>query len=307
MARFLAADSALRAQDGDIDGALDSARAILSVARSIGDEPFQISAIVRISICSVAVKAIERALAQGSASDHALARVQADLSEVLLDPIFVNGMRGERAVLDELLRRFQADEVPLLDINSGMRIPDIGLTAPWGRLWYDHQRAVGLAWMNELVRIAEQPAPARPPLLAALDAEISQVKRDYVIAMGAIMPVLLVPVSAAPFDADQRYRAEVGSAIVAIAVERQRLKTGVWPATLDTIDPVILAETPDDSYNGEAFRILKDDSSYRVYSIGRNLEDERGAWDIKKWNDRVSDDVGFALHATSERGRPAAK
>ncbi len=40
-ARLMAADAAIRAHDGDADGALESCRAILCVGRSIGDEPFR--------------------------------------------------------------------------------------------------------------------------------------------------------------------------------------------------------------------------------------------------------------------------
>src|SRR5262249_25100913 len=74
--RLLAADAAVRAQDGDLDGALDSCRAILGVARSIGDEPFIISQLVRMAIRSVAVSSTRRVLAQGEASDKALTSLQ---------------------------------------------------------------------------------------------------------------------------------------------------------------------------------------------------------------------------------------
>ena len=50
MARLLQADAAIRAHNGDLDGALDSCRAILGAGRSIGDEPFVISQLVRIAI-----------------------------------------------------------------------------------------------------------------------------------------------------------------------------------------------------------------------------------------------------------------
>ena len=48
--RLLATDAALRVHDGDIDGALESCRATLGVARSIGDEPFLISHLVRFAV-----------------------------------------------------------------------------------------------------------------------------------------------------------------------------------------------------------------------------------------------------------------
>ncbi len=308
VARLLSVDAALRAQAGDIDGALESARAILGVARSIGDEPFIISGMVRIAISSVATNAMQRALAQGNASESTLARIQSDLNNALADSFFADEIRGERAQFAELLRRLRAGEMSVASLSSAeARNQPLATTAPWGQLWYDYQRAVGLTWMNELVRIAQQPVHARAPLLAELDAEISRTVANRYSALASTLAALLPPAFTAAFDADQRHRTEISSAIVAIAAERHRLKTGSWPATLDAIDRVILPKPPDDPSDGQALRLLKTDSSYRVYSIGRNLKDERGAYDVKKWGHRVLDDVGFTLYVPSERGKPATQ
>ena len=54
--RLLTADAAIRAHDGDIDGALDSCRANIAAGRSIGDEPFLISQVFRMAIVEVAAQ-----------------------------------------------------------------------------------------------------------------------------------------------------------------------------------------------------------------------------------------------------------
>ena len=53
-ARLLAADAEIRVRNGDIEGALDSCRGIFGAARSIGDEPFLISHLVRAAVGEVA-------------------------------------------------------------------------------------------------------------------------------------------------------------------------------------------------------------------------------------------------------------
>ena len=70
VARLLAADSAMRAHDGDIDGALESCRAIVATGRSLSDEPLLISLLVRIAITNVALKATSRVLGQGDPTDR---------------------------------------------------------------------------------------------------------------------------------------------------------------------------------------------------------------------------------------------
>ena len=77
VARLLQADAAIRAHDGDVDGAIDSCRALLNTGRSIGDEPFLISQLVRIAIGRTATIAARRVLGQGEPSDASLARLQA--------------------------------------------------------------------------------------------------------------------------------------------------------------------------------------------------------------------------------------
>ena len=67
----MAADAAIRAHDSDADGALESCRAVFCVGRSIGDEPFLISQLVRVAIGGVALNSIRRALAQGEPSEQA--------------------------------------------------------------------------------------------------------------------------------------------------------------------------------------------------------------------------------------------
>jgi hypothetical protein len=58
-------DTARRVHSGDADGALESCLALANAARSMGDEPFLISLLVRYACNAVAMEAIERTLAQG--------------------------------------------------------------------------------------------------------------------------------------------------------------------------------------------------------------------------------------------------
>ena len=74
VARLLFIDSAVRAHDGDLDGALDSCRAMLGAGRSIGDEPFLISGLVRFALGSLALQSARRVIGQGEPSDAALTR-----------------------------------------------------------------------------------------------------------------------------------------------------------------------------------------------------------------------------------------
>lgn len=66
VARLLALDVTLLLADNQPDDALTSTHAILNVARSIGDEPFLISQLVRQANIGVAIQSIERVLGRSN-------------------------------------------------------------------------------------------------------------------------------------------------------------------------------------------------------------------------------------------------
>ena len=165
VARLLYANAMIRAHDGDIPGALDSCRAIFAAARSIGDEPFLISHLVHIAIGESALDATWRVLGQGESSDAALAPLQELLLVEMKQPLLLVGVKGERAVLTEIIRRLGTGEIPISALSDGApsasRRPS-GAVAPWGKLWFDQQQAVALERMTEAVAIARRPIDERP-------------------------------------------------------------------------------------------------------------------------------------------------
>ena len=170
LARLLEADAAMRVHDGDIDGSLDSCRALLGVGRSVGDEPFAISMMVRVAIGVTATRSARRILGQGEPADAALMRLQDLLLDELSQSLELHAMRGERAMLVELIRRVANGEVSITELstsNSQSNSPGArSAIAPWGKLMFDNQQAVALELMNEAVAIAQRP---RAELRTALE------------------------------------------------------------------------------------------------------------------------------------------
>src|SRR5262249_47878276 len=120
VARLLQLDALLRAEEGDVDGALESCRAILNVGRSLGDEPIVMSQLVRRAIGSYALHVVERVLAQGEPSDQALATIQGALADESgqIQALSLSAYRGDRAQLYELMGRLATGEVAI-DALSG--------------------------------------------------------------------------------------------------------------------------------------------------------------------------------------------
>jgi hypothetical protein len=303
-ARLLAADAAMRAHDGDLDGALDSCRAIFATGRSIGDEPFLISLLVRVAIGEIALKATGRALGQGEASDAALVRVQDLVLDEMAQPLLVIGVKGERAGLTEVIRRLRSGEVPISAMGES-RASDDGATrsavAPWGKLWFDQQQAVALEWMNEAVAIARRPEDERPALWNLWGANIAREKENPLDRYITLIPTLFTPDVPAASIAYSRYQTDLRAHAILLAAERHRRKTGGWPVSVATIDRALLPSAPVDPFAGQAFRMEHRDGRLCIYSIGPNGIDEQGSYDPKRWMRGGPDDAGAQAWDASMR------
>ncbi|WP_169976629.1 hypothetical protein [Tautonia rosea] len=304
-ARLLNVDVAILAQDGLVDEAIDSSRAILGVARSIGDEPFLISQLVRISIGSVAIQAAQRTLGQGEASDEALERLQADSIAEFRRPLVLHGMKGERATMVEVIRRLANEEIPIRSL-SGTGFLDseetVSPVSPWGKLTFENQMALALDFMNEAVAIAALPAYERGPRWSAWEVWIEEERAEWHAYWTKTLPILMTPACQAGDLAHRRYEAVLGSMVVLLAAERYRLRHGDWPASIEAIDDELLPGVPLDPFSGEVFRLHRPEGRFVVASIGPNGQDDGGEYEPRAWPQGGPDDVGAVAWDAELRG-----
>lgn len=295
-ARLLTLDSALRADRGDLDGALESCRASVVAGRSIGDEPFMISQLVRIAIASYTMQATRRVLGQGQPSDVALARLQSLILDERDQPLLLYAVRGERAQMDELIRRIAEGEVPIEALGNERWEPDGSrfTLAPWARLNFDYQRALELELMNDAVSIAEAPPEERPAMWQAWDQRIRSIRQQWHSSVTSVLPMQMTPALMAGEMAHARCQAELGAMAILLAAERHRQRTGAWPASVAAIDASLLPDPPLDPFTGQPYRIEHRDGRLFVYSLGPNLRDEHGDYNYRKWGRDFADqdDVG---------------
>src|SRR5207249_10305703 len=104
-------DAMLRAQQGDVNGALESCRAGVNAGRSVGEEPALISQLVRMAIRALSHRSIERSLALGEASEAALTALQQLLEDDEAEPLLLYGARGERALIDHYMQAAQLGQI----------------------------------------------------------------------------------------------------------------------------------------------------------------------------------------------------
>src|SRR5581483_11326406 len=97
VARLLALEATLRAQDGDLEGALACCQAILNTFASAAEEPSLDAWVYAWASGYEALWQLERILAQGEPPPEALVAVQALLQGQEARPSFLTALSGERA------------------------------------------------------------------------------------------------------------------------------------------------------------------------------------------------------------------
>jgi hypothetical protein len=292
-------DGHARAYQGEIDSALASARAMLNVGRSLGDEPFAISQMVRMATESAAVEVIELALAQGEASDAALVATQKALADEAAEPLMLILCRGERAGIDDVFDKLATGEIKPRDLfGETMKYP-----AAFGKetSFYQESQAIALRTLTRAVEIAKKPIPEQVPLwdrwLRDQSPRPSPRPDARTFLSSGLVPTLL-PV----FQAFGRTRALLRSAELAVGLERVRLSRKEWPKPGDPLALAFKDGTPADPFTGKPMKWKPTNSGLVVYSASFDRGDHGG--NLENKNVKIpGTDIGFRLWDAKLRGK----
>jgi hypothetical protein len=291
--KVLAYEAVLRAQDKDLHGALASCHCILNCGRASGDEPAALAPLVRVHLNRLATWKVERTLAQGEASEAALASIQHELAQEMEQPLLLRAARGARAEIDE---RMQA-------IENGELDPRTMVSSDWTgqlqQLLYipgvrKGTRASLLKSNNALVEVAKLPVEEQAVRLKQLQADKQQTSAlsvDRVFAQFSGRLAELHP-----------NQAELRCAVVMVAVERFRRANQRWPRALRELVPGYLSQVPLDPFDAAPLRYARREDGVVIYSIGPDGQDNGGTLD--KNPHKVGADVGFRLWNVPQRRQP---
>jgi hypothetical protein len=291
VAVLLSYDVRRLAQAGQMKEAVQSCQAGLNVARSLGDEPFLVSQLIRFACARVACTSIEWALALGEPDPKHLDELQPALQEEDQANTLVLALRGERAALHQvftLLETGEENPVHLIrEVGVGDSFQDHFF--PW-KTQYDAraEHPLMLSLMNEQIEIAQKPLHEQIEADRALDAKVRE------LAPSKRLVRMLLPATTKVSDASRRHHAALRCQIALLAAERYRRAEGKWPESLDQLRPRFLSEVPLDPFDGKPVRYKRLDDGVIVYSVGSDGTDNSGSLDRENPN-KPETDLGFQL------------
>lgn len=300
LAQLLRLSAIEEAHEGDMDAAIASCRAILSTGRSIGDEPFAISQLVRLSCLRFTIRSLERTLAQGQSSERGLASLQRWLEGETKWPMLQVFARAERANIHQILETFEAEQVDRASFGMRSRTGSYKIDNLLDRGKARAIHAAYLRFLNECVEISKLPPE-------------EQVERFQQLNMKEPENV---PELLAGLTRDSGFRimargfhyslAFMRCGIAAVAVERFRLAHGHWPDRLEDLVPAYLSKLPIDPFDGQPLRFRRLKDGVIIYTIGEEQTDDGGVR-VRIKAGTPDRDVGFQLWDAERRHQSAPK
>jgi hypothetical protein len=270
--RLLAIDGYRRAIRADIDGGLQSARALLGLGRSFGNEPFLASQITQNSVKFIAADLIAFVLSQGDASEAALLATQTTLASELAPNPLLYSLRAERATQYDVCDKVAAGKINIKALaynDPESRMPD-GIERPEHRV----SQAIDLHMLTMAVEIAKKPTWQQVKLWDEWNGRVRAL--SPVAGERHLLAAVLLPVAGMSFSSDARARSLLVTIETIIGFERIRITRKRWPKPGESLLPVFPEGLPIDPLSGNPILWKATERELLVYSVGLDQKDNGG-------------------------------
>jgi hypothetical protein len=285
VSRLLYLDASRLSEAGKIDEALTSARGLIGVAQSVGDEPSEYSQLFRLHQRRAGLAAILRALGQGEASDAALAAVQDDLAREAAHDLLLCAMRAQRAAYFDTLGKMaegsyvrfaQAPGPGGSSADGSQARADPIAQFLYVRAYLRYNQAFALSLLNQAVEGAKR-RPFEPGWSEHWTAYEEGLEDAGPIQrrLGAIAYTIL-PINSSMVWMSYESQALMGALRVLLAAERCRLARGHWPESLDDLVPTYLPRVPRGPYSDAPLRFVRKPDGVVAYAVGLRGRDNGG-------------------------------
>ncbi|MCI0682652.1 MAG: hypothetical protein L0Y71_11150 [Gemmataceae bacterium] len=249
-----------RAQQADFEGAARSCEAAINASRTLRDEVFLISHLVRLAVLRESTKAVERMLGQGQPPPEVLTALQKRLQEEADFDSWTPAMKGERAGMHQLFEHMAANKVDmrlLRGLAGGRNHWHDPFTDVFLNVTADQSHAWLLRQCTDVLAVRKLPPPERHARLKELHERIDQAP--------PLARTLAAPICNPVFD---RSDARLGCTLAGLATERFRRQHERWPKALDELTPEFLVKLPLDPYTGAPLQLRAAADGIVIFSAG---------------------------------------
>ena len=266
---------------GKTDAAFADTELMLYLAGAIRNEPFLIAGMAGGTMLKRTALIIWEGLAERKWSEAQLASLQARLATFTPLKSLDLGLKAERAAFGNAAFRYiRNHKNALRDLVSSDQAPNslaYLLAGPSG--WLFQEQAVNQRLHDQRILPNFDPAAGRvfPSVVEenkkGLEREFQRSLAWNHTGMSKLLLVNLLRL----FQRAAFGQARQDHAIIACALERCRLATGAYPASLDALVPRFLNRVPLDVCDGKPMKYrLQPDGQFVLYGVGWNEKDDGG-------------------------------
>jgi hypothetical protein len=269
---------------GNRKEALQALKSGLTLAESLNEEPLFISAMVRIAMVSVWLKALERVVTEHRLEEAELTEF-IDLiarAEAASKRSMQRGLSGERTIGIPL---FRGSYRTYAEVSGGFGTKPEPIEFPelMKLALYDLRRALGmpdrdlsfyLARMGEMEMAMEKDYPQMLRDMEAADRNVQEGKPKW---MKHLVSGLLLPAIMGGPAKNASLVSQLRCARAALAIERVRLQKGMKVLDEEEATSTALPEWPRDPFDNEPLRYEKLSKGYRVVSIKATVKKQQAA------------------------------
>jgi hypothetical protein len=298
-------DAKLQIEAGNLDPAINDVQAMICAARSVGDYPGLSAQMTRAGAIWRAIPCLETALAQGQAEARSLAALQSLLEDESRHPNRMLALRGERAIVDDLLEQIHAEKLGFGAIPGFTEYPFV-IRAFTNQINLRENQANLLRFHTRAAEAGRLPETKQVSFMKALNGEWTDEARQWGFMeqnRRLTERVLLGRIIGTPTWLGIS-DAMIRTTVAGLAAERFRLDNGRWPESLDQLVPKYLADVPNDPFIPGPLKLRKLPDGIFIYSVGYDGRDDGGKIDTKM---RMRDgaDLGIRLWQVAHRRQPA--
>ncbi len=295
-------DAVLLCEQRDYKKAWASAEATLNAGRSLGDEPWFVSMLLRFAARLKCVAAMERILAQGEVDEMALAEARARFRSEQGRNLTEFGIRGERAGQHVFYTNLAKGEVKTPDLAE---IPG-DAAANWDSMKardIPASHAYMLRMLTRAIGCANKARKEQDDCFGKWESDIKGAKGSLTIPL---LAGLLTPATSRIADAEGRSDTLLECAVTALAAEQFRLRAKRWPKNLaELVKAGLLLKIPLDLHDHQPLRLRHAPNGLVVYSLATGHDYEGTAWDNPAAPPLGQERVEFRLWDPAHRRQPA--
>ena len=294
-ARRLVLAAVMAAEAGRAEEAVSHIDACIGTIRSLRNEPYDISQLVRMSCLAITKGALEQVMARVRLSGSQRAALSSLLQAEERTETIGRAAVGDRCITD---RYFLPGGVVFGEASEddtfGETFGHLSGVVSKGRLFC-------LRWLGRAVRVARLPLNERLAasrrFSAELEAEAEIDVMDFLSQdfMGKFMLGMTASGYTGVIAEDLTGFATLRAMRTALAIEGFREAQKGLPESLAELVPKYIDAVPLDPFDGKPLRFKKLKKGYVVYSVGKDGTDNGGAWYGDAGTDEQNIDVPFRV------------